>query len=266
MRKRLTSVLVLGIALASIFTAFALADTSIKLIVGELEVTVKGGFSPTKLPKNKLAPIHLRAGGAIGLRNGKHPPALTEVVVETDKNGTINAKGLPKCTAAKLAARTTKAALKACRPALVGEGKTDVEIAFAEQEPFIVHSTLLAFNGGVSGGKTTIFIHAFLSNPVSAAVVTTVKVSKIHNGRFGTKSVAAVPPIAGGNGSAKSFQLEFFRTFTYKGKKQSYLQAKCADGKLKARAKAILNDFIGGTPAITTPEGELSFPCIPKKG
>jgi hypothetical protein len=241
MRKRLMSVLVLGMALTSIFTAFALANST-KLIVGELEVTIKGGFSPTKLPKKKLAPIHLRAGGAIGLRNGsKHPPSLTEVVVETDKNGTINAKGLAKCPPGKLVARTTKAALKACKPALVGKGETDV----------------------VSGGKTTIYIHAYLSNPVSAAVVTTVKVSKIHNGRFGTKSVATVPPIAG-EGAVRKFQLEFFRTFTYKGKKQSYLLARCADGKLKARAKASLNDSASGTGKITTPEGELSFPCTPK--
>jgi len=263
MRKRLTWILVLGIALTSVFTAIALADSSTKLIVGELEVTIKGGFSPKKLPKKKLAPIHLRAGGAIDMKNGKHPPSLTEVIVETDKNGTVNASGLAKCTAGKLVATTTKAALKACGPALVGEGKTDVEIAFAEQEPFIAHSELLAFNGGVSGGKTTIYIHAYLSNPVSAAVVTTVKVSKIDSGRYGTKSVATIPPIAG-EGAVRKFQLEFFRTFTHKGKKQSYLLARCADGKLKARAKASLNDSAGGTGKIKTPEGELSFPCTPK--
>src|SRR6185295_5040329 len=109
---------------------------------------------------------------------------------------------------------------------------------FAESKPFIAKSELLAFNAGVKGGTTTILIHAFLKNPVSAAVVTTVKVSKIHNGPYGTKSIATIPVIAGGSGSVKKFNLEFFRQFTYKGKKQSYLLAKCPTGKLQAHAEA----------------------------
>ena len=124
------------------------------------------------------------------------------------------------CTISKLVARETKAAEKACPEAIVGEGKTDVEIAFPEQPAITVHSKLVAFNGGVKGGVTTILIHAFLKNPVSAAVVTTVKVSKIHKGRFGTKSVASVPVIAGGNGSPVFFELNVKRKFTYKGKPQ----------------------------------------------
>ena len=77
---------------------------------------------------------------------------------------------------------------------------------------------MLAFNGGVSGGKTTLFIHAYLSNPIAAAIVTTVKVSKIHNGRYGLKSVAAIPKIAGGSGSVTNFNLTI--------NKKGYLTAK----------------------------------------
>ena len=108
-----------------------------------------------------------------------------------------------------------------------------------------------------SGGKTTIYIHAYLSNPVSAAVVTTVKVSKIHNGRYGTKSVATIPPIAG-EGAVRNFQLELFRTFTYKGKKQSYLLAKCPDGKLQAKAESIFRE--GSKPLV----GTFKRSCTPK--
>ena len=256
MRKRLTWTLVLGTVLAVACAGIATAYKPTIIKEGNVELILNGGFKPTKLPKKKLAPIHLKIEGAINTLDGSHPSPLTEVIVETDKNGTINAKGLAKCTAGKLAARTTKAAEKACPKAIVGEGKTDVEIAFPEQKPFIIHSKLIAFNGGVSGGKTTIFIHAFLSNPVSAAVVTTVKVSKIHNGRFGTKSVATIPPIAG-EGAVRKFQLEFFRMFTYKGKKQSYLLAKCPDGKLQAKAESIFRE---GPPMV----GTFKRPCTPK--
>jgi len=257
MRKRLTWTLVLGTVLAVACAGIATAYKPTIIKEGNLELILNGGFTPTKLPKKKLSPIHLKIEGAINTLDGSHPPSLTEVIVEADKNGAINAKGLAKCTAGKLAARTTAAALKACKPAKVGEGKTDVEIAFAEQKPFIAHSKLLAFNGGVSGGKTTIYIHAYLSNPVSAAVVTTVKVSKIHNGRYGTKSVATIPPIAG-EGAVRNFQLELFRTFTYKGKKQSYLLAKCPDGKLQAKAESIFRE--GSKPLV----GTFKRSCTPK--
>jgi hypothetical protein len=260
MRKRLTMTLALGTALAVVVAGLAAAAGNNKPFVvqkGTLKITGNGGFTPTKLPKTKLSPIGLNVSGKIETTDGSHPPALREFIVETDKNGTINAKGLATCTTGKLVARETSAALKACQSALVGEGKTDVEVEFAESPPIVVHSKLLAFNGGVKGGVTTILIHAFLKNPVSAAVVTTVKVSKIHNGRFGTKSVASIPVIAGGSGSPVFFELNVNRKFTYKGKKQSYLLAKCPDGHINARATAI---FAGGAELT----GEVVRPCTPK--
>ncbi len=137
MRKRLTAVLVLGTVLAVACAGIATAYKPTIVKLGNLELILNGGFSPTKLPKNKLAPIHLNVSGIINTLDGTHPPAVNKVIVETDKNGTINAKGLPKCTIGKLVARETPAAEKACGPAKVGEGKTDVEIEFAEQNPFI---------------------------------------------------------------------------------------------------------------------------------
>jgi hypothetical protein len=260
MRKRLTMTLALGAALAVVVAGLAAAAGNHKPVIiqeGNLKVTADGGFSPTALPKTKLSPIGLNISGKIETTDGTHPPALREFIVETDKNGTINAKGLPACTIGKLVARETKAAEAACPTSIVGEGKTDVEVAFPEQSPITVHSKLIAFNGGVKGGVTTVLIHAFLKNPVSAAVVTTVKVSKIHKGRFGTKSVASIPVIAGGSGSPVFFELNINRKFTYKGKKQSYLLAKCPDGHINARGTAVFSDD-------AQLSGELVRPCTPK--
>jgi hypothetical protein len=253
---------ILGIA-ASLFLAFAgvalakKVNQPIKVIAGNLELTANGSFSPQALPKNELAPITLNIRGKIRTLDGKHPPAVKEVVIEADKNGAVNAKGLPACSSGKLQAQTTEKARAACKSAVVGEGKTDIEVEFPEQAPFIAKSDLLAFNGGVSGGKTTIYLHAYLSSPVSAAVVTTVKVSKIHNGRYGLKSVATIPKIAGGYGSPISFSLKIGRTFTYKGKKQSYLLAKCPDGHLNAKGVGIFSDG-------TRLAGSLVRACTPK--
>jgi hypothetical protein len=259
MRKRLISILALGALIAVVVGGIAAAKKYPPTIVkaGNLQITLNGGFSPTALPKNKLAPITLNIEGKIDTADGKHPPALKEVIAEFDKNGSTNAKGLPVCTSGKLQAQDSTHAKAACPDAIVGEGKTDVEVEFPEQAPFIAHSKLYAFNGGVKGGTTTIYIHAYLSSPVSAAVVTTTKITKVHNGRFGTKTVSTIPKIAGGYGSVRSFQLTFNRSFTYKGKKQSYLSAKCPDGHLNAHAISVFSD---GTKLI----GDFVRSCTPK--
>ena len=80
--------------------------------------------------------------------------------------------------------------------------------------------------------------------PTPTAIVTTVTISKEHDGVYGTHSVALVPTIAGGSGSVTKFRLTIHRLFTYKGKKESYLEARCADGRFVAQADAV---FAGGT-------------------
>jgi hypothetical protein len=257
-RKGLTLIFVAGAMLALAGMALAAGvNKPIKVIVGNLELTANGSFTPTALPKNKLAPITLNVSGKIRTLNGDHAPAVKEVVIETDKNGAINAKGLATCASGQLQAQTTAKAKAACKNALIGEGNTSVEVEFPEQNPFIAKSKLLAFNGGVKGGKTTVYLHAYLSSPVSAAVVTAVKVSKVHNGRYGLKTVAMVPKIAGGYGSPISFNLKVSRAFTYKGKKQSYLLAKCPDGHLQAKGVGVFSD--GSRLA-----GTLVRSCTPK--
>ncbi len=214
MRKRLITTLALGAMLAIVVAGIASAEKPTIVQVGNLKLTLNGSFSPKALPKSgKPAPITLNVSGKIETIDHTHAPALKEVVVETDKNGSIDVKGLPTCTSGKLQAQDTAAAEKICKTAIIGSGITNVEVEFPEQKPFIAKSKLIAFNGGTSGGKTTIFIHAYLSSPVSAAVVTTVKISKIHNGRYGTKSVATIPKIAGGYGSVKEFSLTFARGY-----------------------------------------------------
>lgn len=245
------------LALAIVALAVAKSEKPFVATVGNLRITANGNFSPTLLPKNKLAPITLDLSGKIETLDHTHPPAVQEVVIETDKNGSINAKGLPVCTSGKLQAQTTAKAKAICGSAIVGEGKTSVEVAFPEQAPFIVKSELLVFNGGVSGGKTKVLVHAYLSSPVSAAVVVPVTVSKIHNGRYGLKTVAKIPKIAGGYGSPLSFSLKVGRRFTAKGKQQSYLLAKCPDGHLNAKGVGIFSDG-------TRLAGSLVRTCTPK--
>lgn len=258
MRKRLISILALAAVAAVAVAGIAIAEKPTIIRLGNMIFTVNGGFSPKALPKNKPTGITLNVSGKIQTADGTHPPALKEAIVETDKNGFVNAKGLAVCTSGKLQAQDTPHAEKACKPSIIGEGKASAEIEFAEQKPIVVPTKLLAFNGGIAGGTTTIYIHAYFSTPVNGAIVTTVKIKKIKNGRYGLKSVATIPPLAGGAGSAVSFELKFNRTFTYKGKKQNYFLAQCPDGHLNAHAVGIFSngdELAGNFVRACTPKG-----------
>jgi hypothetical protein len=242
MRKYLILTLALGALIALAVTSFATAEKPVTVRAGNLELTFNGGFSPKALPKKKLAPISLFASGSIKTLDGTHPPALKEFLLETDKNGSVQVKGFPVCKSGQLQSQDTAHAKAICKKAIIGTGKTEVEIAFPEQKPIPVKSDLLVFNGGEKGGVITFFIHAYITVPTPAAIVTTVKIKKIHKGRFGTYSVASVPKIAGGSGSVKTFNLTVNKKYTYKGKKVSVLNAKCPDGKLQAHGTAIFSD------------------------
>jgi hypothetical protein len=258
MRKYLMMIMALG-ALAALTVAglASAAGSKEEVVVGNLKFSAGGTFSPKALPKKTLAPIALTAEGKISTLDGTHPPALKEALIETDKNGSIQVKGFPVCKSGQLQSQDTSHAEAICKGAIIGKGTTNIEIAFPESKVVPVNSKLLVFNGGEKGGVVTLFIHAYITVPVPAAVVTTVKIKKIHKGRYGLESIASIPKIAGGSGSVTAFSLKIDKKYTYKGKKVSILSAKCPDGKLQAHATAVFSD---GTRAST----EFVRPCTGK--
>jgi hypothetical protein len=266
MRKNLKLTLALGAMLALAVAGVAVAAKNKPIVIrqGNLVVTFNGGFTPTALPRHEMAPITLNVEGKLETADHTHVPALKEFVIETDKNGSLNVKGLPECKKGQLEARDSKTAKAVCKSALLGEGKTNVEVLFPESRPIQIPSTLLLFNGGQKGGVTTLYVHAYFTDPITGAVVTTVKVKKIHNGIYGYKSVASVPIIGGhaegggGYGSPTNFKLKIHRTFNYKGKKQSFLVAQCPTGRLGAQGEA---SFYADPTKL---KGHVTRACTPK--
>jgi hypothetical protein len=233
-------------------------ETPVTVKVGNLELTANGGFSPTAISGTRQTPIALKGSGEVKESDGSHPPAVREVIIEGDKNAEVHVKGLPTCSSGQLQATTTGAALKACKSALIGEGTTTAQVAFAEQKPIDVPSKLLLFNGGEKGGKITWYVHAYFSNPISGAIVTTVTITKIHKGPFGELAVAKIPQITGGSGSITSFALEIFKSVKVKGGGSvNPISAKCVGGKLKVHVEGKFED---GTKA----ETEIVRACTAK--
>jgi hypothetical protein len=259
MHRKFVWSLALCALVALVAAGIAAAEKPITVEAGNLRLKFNGGVTPKALSKTKLELISLNVQGEIENVDGSHPPPLTELVVDTDRNGTLDVRGVPTCKQGQLEARTTKDAESVCGPAILGTGMTDIEVLFAESKPVTLHSKLLALNGGTKGGTTTIFVHAFLSSPVTAAVVTTVKISKEHRGRYGIRSVAAIPKIANYAGSVRAFNLTFEKKlFAYKGRKHGYLLAKCPDGHFEAQAEAIFHDGTRLGPA------KITRACTPK--
>jgi hypothetical protein len=247
MRKYVALVMAVGALLAVAAVGIAGAaggEGPVTVKVGNLEVTADGGFTPTAISKTKQTPIALEASGEVKEADGSHPPAARELIIEGDKNAEIHVKGIPTCKSGQIQATDTSAAEKACKSAIIGEGTTTAQVAFAEQKPINVQAKLLLFNGGEKGGKITWYAHAYFSNPISGAIVTTVTITKHPNGRFGTLAVAKVPQITGGSGSIISFNLKIKKSVAG----VNPISAKCSDGKLKVHVQAKFED---GTKAET---------------
>ena len=259
MRKLLTlmAALCAALALTAIGFASAAGEGPVSVRVGNLEVIADGGFTPKALSKKTFEPIALQVEGKIKTLDGSHPPAAKEIIIEGDKNAVVDSKGIPVCTAGELQSRDTKAAESVCGDAIIGEGKTTVEVEFPEQAPILVNSKLLLINGGSSGGTTTWYVHAYFNAPITGAIVTTVKIKNKKNGRYGTYSVASIPKIAGGAGSPISFQLTIDKNVKVGSKTYHPIEAKCTDGKLQVHAEA---KFADGTKAAT----EVIRSCTPK--
>jgi hypothetical protein len=229
MRKHLVHAMAAATVFALIVAASALAAPEV-VQVGNLVIRDNGGISPTRLPRNEQVPISANLNGTLWTTDGSHPPAATSLKVDFDKTIHVNAKGLPSCTESKLVAQSTAHARRVCGDAIVGEGSGEVQVAFPEQNPIMAKGPILLFNGGVHAGTTLVLAHTYVSIPAPTAVVVSVKLTHIHRGHFGTRTVAEIPKIAGGYGSITKVHIKVDRKFIYKGERRSYLTASCPTG------------------------------------
>lgn len=246
MRKTLLRTLIVIAAIALVGAGGA---DAIKLRVGNIIISGDGGFTPTTLPKHENAPIKLFGHSKFSTTDGSRPSPLKTLTLEFDKHGEVETRGLQKCTMGKLVATTTKVARKLCSNAIVGKGFGTGIVALPEQRPIKVSSPLTLFNGPVRHGNPTVLGHAHIDYPGPTTYVILIEIQRVHHGRYGFKTVANFPRIVNGYGSPVSGHLTIGRTWKYKGQTLSYANARCADGRLQARAEFTFEsgDFVQGT-------------------
>lgn len=250
--RRLVLITVAAVLLLGVAAAGAAPEV---FRVGNLKIGIEGQIKPMKLPRNEFAPISLEVGGSIATADRSHPAALKSLMLEFDKNGRLNTKGLPTCTVGRLISTLTAQAKQLCGSALVGTGKVSAEIALPEQQPFSASGPLLIFNGAPKGGKQVLIFHVHANVPAPTTFVTTAVITKTP-GRFGTSAQVQIPTIVSGQGSLTGFKAKLGKTWTFKGKKESLLLAKCPTGSLHARGEFLFADGTKGA-------GEVVRPCTP---
>jgi hypothetical protein len=243
-RRKLTVTVVL--ALLALVVAGAAAARTIR--VGDIVLTADGGFSPKKLPKHRNAPITLHGGGRISTVSGHYPPILENINIEFDRHGAVDTRGLAVCRKGQLEATTSPQARKACPKAIVGKGSGSAIVVFPESRPIKVSSPITLFNGPKKHGRPTVFAHAYTTVPVATTFIVPIVIERIHKGVYGYRTKARIPKIAGGYGIPISGHLKIGKKWSFKGKKHSYVNARCETGHLQARVEATFKDgtFLSG--------------------
>jgi hypothetical protein len=221
----------------------------VELRAGDLIAVGYGGFRPETLPKYHDAPIALYGGGKLSTVSGELPPILEKLTFELDRHGHPDTTGLEVCTAGKLQATDVPAARRACPNAIVGKGFGTAIVDFPEQPHIPVSSPLTIFNGPKKHGNDTVLAHAYTTVPVATTFIVPVEIERIHNGVYGYRVEAKIPKIAGGYGHPISGHITVARKWTFKGKKHSFVNARCETGRLQARGEFTFKDgtFLTGT-------------------
>ena len=246
MRKTLLRTLVVLVVVGLVGAG---AAEAIKLRIGNILIVGDGGFTPTTLPKDHDAPIKLFGHGSFKTVDGTIPPPLRQIVLEFDKHGSVETRGLPKCTQRKLVATTTAQARKLCPGAIVGKGFGTGVVKLPEQKPIKVSSPLTLFNGPSVHGNPSVLGHAHIDYPGPTTFIVPVEIQKVHHGRYGFKTVANIPKLVNGYGSPTYGRLTIGRKWSWHGKRLSFANARCPDNRLQAKASFTFEDgsFVQGT-------------------
>lgn len=220
-RRRVAYASVLALAiLGMVLVALAYGERSQR---GMLILSLRGKLSPLTLPRDHVAPVAVELEGSLSTADGSPLPRVTRLEFGLPQQAALSAEGLATCPRRKLTATSSTDALAACRAALVGRGRVDLTVQIPEQDPFAVHTSLLAFNARVDG-KPAVLLHAFASRPPLAVVLPFSL--KRGSGRFATRLTAKLP-VLGEWARVAEFRMVLFRRYVYHGRRHSYLSASC---------------------------------------
>jgi hypothetical protein len=219
MKLRVAFVIALVLAVAAVP---ALAERS---QTGNVIVSLRGGLSPKKLPRDRPAPVAVYLAGGVATSDKSPLPRVNSIKLEIAWRGELETEGLSVCPKARLTSTSSAQARELCGPALVGNGGLYAQIFVPNQPPFGIHADLLAFNGKDEKGRPANRVQGYSANPpvsivLPFAVHTSKKTSKTTLVSIIRRAVGPWPRVA-------SFHIDVRRQFKYQGEMHSYLSASC---------------------------------------
>jgi hypothetical protein len=225
-RGRATAAVSAVAVLAAVVSAVALtgAARGERTQHGEVIVSLDGGLSPDKLPRDRLAPLGINLSGDIRTADGSLLPRVTRIEIGLPVEGAVSTRGLPSCPAGRLQNAKPPQALAVCGGALIGHGTLTAKVFLPEQGPFEIHARLLLFNSRVDGVRGVVLEAYSHSPPIVVVLPFTLR----HRpGTFGRVLVADLPKDLGPRPRLASFEMTLSRRYRYRGRTRSYLNASC---------------------------------------
>jgi hypothetical protein len=214
----------LALALAGALLTTAAADAELSQ-EDDLIVSFDGGLAPTVLPRSVEVPVAVRVAGEVKAVNGSSLPQLRTISVAINRAGRLFDKGLAVCRLKSIQSATEAEARTICPRAIVGSGHVRVEVHIPTQAPFTVRAKLLAFNGPRKDGRKLILAQVYTKAPPGTFVLTFSVADK--SGLFGTVLSTTLPKAARSWAYLTQFDMTLERTYTYRGKRRSYISAAC---------------------------------------
>ena len=198
----------------------------------EIRLRLNADFQPLYLPKKSFAPVQFEGIIDVARPGGGAPPALTQVVMDFDRDGRLDVAGLPTCAPEQVAEVSTEEARAICKSAIVGSGKLEALVALPSGT-VPTGSALTLFNGPRQEGHPTVVVHARIEVPATQTYAFVVPIEK-RPGEFRYRATVNLPPLAGGLGAITHLEVKIGRRYTAGGVKRSYVAARCSDHILRS--------------------------------
>lgn len=207
--------------------------------VSDLQTSFAGRVAPSRLPIRPAAPVRLTLAEEVEVLSGAHPPALEELDLDLDRHLGLSVKGVPVCPGPlnESGPRTGTPAI--CGDSKVGSGSIEVEVAFPGQPPARTSGHVIVYNAGAGDGRAKLWVYAYISAPVTGAILMPLALHRERNGEYGWSGTLEVPKIANGAGSITALGFRI---------RKGIFSAACPSGKLRARSVAHFGD---GTAAVS---------------